>query len=140
MYNQDLFSANFQESKAQDLKSTLKQYTRHWYLFLLGTGISLSIAIFYLRYYAVSQFTVYGTMLIKDEKSGQSLSNADALNDLSTFKSTRNIDNEIEVLKSKGLMERVIRELGLFTNYYIEERITDREVYGQEVPIRIIRI
>jgi tyrosine-protein kinase Etk/Wzc len=139
MDSKELFPLNFEHTKSQDLKSLVLQYKRYWYLFLLGAGIGLGIAIFYLRYYAVSQYIVSGTMLLKDEKSGQGLSNADALNDLNTFKSTRNIDNEIEVLKSKGLMERVIRELGLFTNYYVEERITDREIYGPAVPIRILR-
>jgi tyrosine-protein kinase Etk/Wzc len=139
MHSKELFPLNYEHTKSQDLKGLVMQYTRYWYLFLLGTIIAVGIAIFYLRYYAVPQFIVSGTMLIKDDKGGQGLSNADALSDLSTFKSTRNIDNEIEVLKSRSLMERVVKELGLFTNYYVEERITDREIYGPAVPIRILR-
>lgn len=92
----------------------------------------------YLRYYAVSRYNVYSTLLIKDDKSGQSLANTDALNDLSSFKSTRNIDNETEVIKSKSLMRRVLSELGLATNYYIEGRVTDKEIYGSALPFKVI--
>ncbi|SFQ83576.1 GumC family protein [Hymenobacter arizonensis] len=139
MDSQELFSSDLSQAKAGDLKNIVLQYTRYWYLFLLGAVLSISVAFFYLRYYAVPQYIVSGTMLIKDDKSGQSLSNADALSDLNTFKATRNVDNEIEVLKSKGLMERVIRELDLVTRYYVEERITDREIYGEALPFRIVR-
>ncbi|WP_026880156.1 GumC family protein [Hymenobacter norwichensis] len=138
MATNELFPLRSEQPETKDIKRIISQYTRYWYLFLLGAIISIAIAFLYLRYYAVPQYNVYSTLLIKDDKSGQSLTNADALNDLSSFKSTRNIDNETEVIKSKSLMRRVVSELGLATSYYTEGRVTDREVYGTAVPFKLI--
>jgi tyrosine-protein kinase Etk/Wzc len=138
MSNIELFPLKPEQSEGKDLKNILLQYVRYWYWFLLCTVLAIAVAFAYLRYYAVPQYRVYSTMLVKDDKSGQGFSNTDALNDLSTFKSARNIENETEVLKSKSLMQRVVSELGLFTSYIIEGRVVDREIYGQGVPIKIL--
>lgn len=127
-----------EQPEGKDLKRILLLYTRYWYLFLLGGALALTMGFLYLRYYAVPQYSVYSTLLIKDDKSGPGLSSADALNDLSTSKSSRNIDNETQILTSKSLMTRVINELGLYTNYYVEGKIKDRELYGSASPIKVL--
>lgn len=138
MSTSELFDVSTEETETTDIKMSLMKYVRYWHLFLLGVILSIGAAHLYLRYYAVPQYKVYSTMLIKDDKNGQSLSNVDALNDLSSFKSNRNIDNEIEVLKSKGLMERVVSELDLSIGYFIKERVKNVEVYGSYLPIKVV--
>lgn len=138
MENNELFSSGTEQTETKDIKAILLRYTRYWYLFLIGASLSLGAASLYLRYYAVPLYSVYSTLLIKDDKNGQGMASTDALNDLSTFKSTRNIDNEIEVIKSKSLMTRVVSELGLSTAYYVEGRVRDIEVYGNLVPIKVL--
>ena len=135
MASNELFPLSSEQANTKDIKQILLQYTRYWYLFLIGALLSLVAASMYLRYYAVPQYNVYSTMLIKDDKSGQG---TDALNDLSTFKSTRNIDNETEVIKSKSLMTRVVSELGLSASYHVEGRVRDIEVYGNALPIKVL--
>jgi tyrosine-protein kinase Etk/Wzc len=120
------------------IKLILSSYARYWYLFLIGTILSLAGAFLYLRYYAVPQYRVYSTMLIKDEKNGQSLSNVEALSDLSSFKSNQNIYNEVEVLKSKSLMRRVIDELNLSVSYFVKGKFRYVELYGNGSPIKLI--
>jgi tyrosine-protein kinase Etk/Wzc len=139
MNNKELFPLNSELPESKDLKRMFSQYTRYWYLFVLGGALGLCAAFLYLRYYAVPQYVVSSTMLIKDDKGGQGLSNADALSDLTTFKSTRSVENEVEVLKSESIMERVVKELDLFTSYYIEGKVVNREIYGQSVPIKVLR-
>jgi len=138
MATEELFPLRSEQTEGKDLKRIFLQYTRYWYLFLLGGILALTAAFLYLRYYAVPQYSVYSTLLIKDDKSGTGLSSADALNDLSTFKSSRNIDNETQILTSKSLMTRVINELGLYTNYYIEGKIKDIELYGSTSPVKVL--
>ncbi|RYE12194.1 MAG: hypothetical protein EOP45_23290 [Sphingobacteriaceae bacterium] len=116
MNNKELFPLNSELPESKDLKRMFSQYIRYWYLFVLGAALGLCAAFLYLRYYAVPQYVVSSTMLIKDDKGGQGLSNADALSDLTTFKSTRSVENEVEVLKSESIMERVVKELDLFTS------------------------
>jgi tyrosine-protein kinase Etk/Wzc len=131
-------SANFEQPASINIKTILLQYAKYWYLFLAGAVLSLGAAYAYLHYYAVPQYNVHSTLLIKDDKSGQGLSNADAFTDLETFKSTRNIDNEIQVLKSKSLMRRTVNELGLFNSYYIEGPVHLKEIYGRTSPIKVL--
>ena len=136
--NTDNSSLEFDQSEVTGIKSNLVKYTRYWYVFLAGAILSLSGAYSYLRYIAVPQFSMQSTLLIKDDKSGQGLSNADAFTDLSMFKSTKSIDNEIQVLKSSGLMQRVISELGLAVGYYVDEPVRTTELYGSSLPIKML--
>lgn len=134
MANNELFSVVSENSDPVDIKRIILKYTRYWYLFLIGTTLSMGVAFLYLRYYAVAQYYVYSSLLIKDDKIGQGA----AFSELSTFKSVRNIDNEMMIIKSKSLMKRVVQELGLVTSYYVEGRIMDQELYGDALPIKVL--
>src|SRR5690606_21289789 len=50
----------------------------------------------------------------------------------------KNIHNEIQVLKSKSLMKRVLTELDLFASFYKEGEIKTTEIYGKNLPIKVI--
>ena len=138
MNTRELFPLESEQPEAKDIKNLLLPYLRLWYLFLIGAVLGIGAAYVYLHYYAVPQYSVYGTMLIKDSKSGQSLANTEALNDLNTFKPTKSIDDEIEVLKSKSLMQRVVSELSLVTSYYVEGPVKLKEIYGSTSPIKVL--
>ena len=45
------------------------------------------------------------------------------------------VDNELEVFRSKKLMTKVIKDLGLETDIYIPNFFKDTEVYGKSSPI-----
>jgi tyrosine-protein kinase Etk/Wzc len=136
MVNQELFPLESEQIKTKNINYILSQYTRYWYLFLIAGSLGLSIAYLYIRYYSVAHYNVYSTILIKDDKSGQGPPNIDAISDLSTF-TTRNIDNEIQILLSKRLMTRVVTELGLFVKYSVEGKVRDTEIYGSAAPIKV---
>ena len=138
MSNQELFPLSSERNEAVDLKSAFSKYMRYWYLFLIGAVITIGIAYAYLRYYAVPEYYTSSLILIKDEKSESGTSSAMAINDPDLFKSSKNVDDEVEVLKSKTLMQRVIRELDLSISYVVEGRIRDVEIYGKGLPIQII--
>ena len=133
MIDEELSPLGIEQSETKDMRTVLSQYTRYWYLFLFSTVLSLSSAYLYLRYYAVPKYSIYSTILIKDDKS-----NADALSDLGSFKSTRNIDNEIQILGSKRLITRVVSELGLSTKYTVKGKVRDQEIYGSGLPIKVL--
>ena len=138
MANEELFPLRSEQPEGKNISKVLLHYIRYWYLFLLGAALALAVAFIYLRYVAVPQYSVYSTLLIKDDNSGSGVSSAEALSDLNTFKSNRNIDNEIQVLTSKSLMHRVVNELGLYTNHYAEGKIKDVELYGSSSPVKVL--
>jgi uncharacterized protein involved in exopolysaccharide biosynthesis len=40
-----------------------------------------------------------------------------------------NVDNEIEILKSRTLVQRVVKKLNLNTSFLVEGRVIDTEIY-----------
>ncbi|MEJ8756935.1 polysaccharide biosynthesis tyrosine autokinase [Pontibacter sp. H259] len=125
------------ENEEIDIKALIVKYLRYWYLFVVGVILSVTIAYLYLRY-ATPQYSVSATLLIKDDKKGPDLADNAVFSDLDIFNSKKNIDNEIEVLKSKTLMQRVLSELELYVTYYKKGRVKETEIFGSKVPIKLI--
>src|SRR5690606_29143200 len=128
-----------QETQNQqiDLKALLFNYLRHWHWFAISIAICLFLAFLYLRY-ATPQYEVVSKVLIKDDKKGGgSLDPGAVFQDLDVFKSNQNINNEIEVLKGKTIMYRVLKELNLETTFFTEGNIKTTEIYGKTLPLKI---
>jgi tyrosine-protein kinase Etk/Wzc len=134
----ELFPLKSEQPKGKDLKYILQRYLRFWYLFLLGAIIALAAAYAYLRYYAVAEYEVSSTLLIKNESSKPELSGLSGIGGAGAGEGTSDLNNEIQVLKSKSLMERVVNDLSFFSSYYIKGKIRDVEVYGKTSPITIV--
>ena len=99
-------------------------------VFLSFTSIS-----FYLRR-TTPEYNVSATILIKDAKKGvgDAMSEIAAFQDLSMFSNSLNsLDNEIEILKSRSLLAKVIKELNLNV-HKAEGRIRTVEYY-ENAPI-----
>lgn len=129
----------FREDRSEqiDIRKLLSISLRHWYLFILAILFCLGIAYLYLRY-TTPYYNINSSILIKDDKKGPDLKGAAVFSELDFFKSTNNIDNEIEILRSLGLMQRALNELSLQTSYYVEGRFRNREIYGEKLPVKVI--
>jgi tyrosine-protein kinase Etk/Wzc len=114
-----------------DIKAFLDKYLRQWKWFVLAVSICLLAAFSYLRY-TIPQYRASTTILVKDDRKGGMLSEASAFADMGFgmggIKS--NVDNEIEILKSRSLVESTVRRLNLRTRFFVEGNIVDREIYG----------
>lgn len=134
----ELFPLKSEQPKGKDLKVILQRYLRFWYLFLLGAVIALAVAYAYLRYYAVAEYATSSTLLIKNESSKPELSGLSGAGGMGVSSGAMDLNNEVQVLKSKSLMERVVNDLSFFTSYYIKGKIRDIEVYGKTSPITVV--
>jgi tyrosine-protein kinase Etk/Wzc len=124
---QNLNSKN--ELAALGIKDLFFKYIRFLPLFILSIALALLGAYTYLRY-ATPIYTASGSLQIKDEKSS-STSNDQRLNQLVLGERIRSIQNEIEILRSKPLMLRVVKGLDLQTNYYALGKIVEKDIYKQ---------
>jgi tyrosine-protein kinase Etk/Wzc len=124
------------ESEGADIKGTLSKYLKYWYLIVLSVIIALTVAYVYLRY-STAQYEVKSTLLVKDDKNVDLASSA-VFDDLGIFKAKKLLANEMQILKSRGLMHRVFEELSLYTNYFVEGNIKVTEVYGEGVPFKLL--
>ncbi|PKV63236.1 GumC family protein [Pontibacter ramchanderi] len=129
---------DFQEDNTEslDIKALVMRYLRYWYLFVIGAAIALMAAHLYLRY-STPVYSIKATILIKDE-SGADLATSGVLGDLAGLKVSKSFSNEVLIIKSKGLMERVLQELGLEVSYFGEGRIKSPELYGGRSPVKAV--
>ncbi|MDQ6531547.1 polysaccharide biosynthesis tyrosine autokinase [Flavobacterium sp. LHD-85] len=118
------------------LKQQLEKYLAHWRWFLLSIIIGLLLAFLYLRF-STPSYEASTTILVKDEKKGGMLSELSVFSDLGLGASMKsNVDNEIEILKSRTLAESTILKLNLNIALFYEENFIKRDIYG-EAPIEI---
>jgi tyrosine-protein kinase Etk/Wzc len=116
-----------------DLKALLSTYLIHWQWFVLAISICLFGAFMYLRY-TIPQYSITTTILVKDDRRGGMLSELSAFADLGVGGGNSNLDNEIEVLKSRTLVESTVKKLNLNISLIRDGRIVESEVYG-DAPI-----
>ncbi|RYE18606.1 MAG: capsular biosynthesis protein, partial [Sphingobacteriaceae bacterium] len=116
---------------------TLKKYLKYWYLFLAGLILSAGGAYLFLRY-TTPQYNISSLLMIKDRKSENTPSRNEQFADFNDFNSSKNIDNEVIVLKSISLMQRVLNELSLNSSYYVSGRARNQEIYQSDLPFKII--
>lgn len=119
---------NQEENLNIDIKSELIKYLSHWRWFLISVFITLAIAFIYLKF-ADKIYTVETSVLIKEDNKSDLSNQLSAFTDLGLGGSKNNIENEIEVLKSRTLTIKVIDSLKLNYSYFVKENIKEVEIY-----------
>ena len=114
-----------------NLKELLLKYLKHWYWFVICFLIFTIVAYVSLRY-STPLYDVSSTIVISQEDN---LSDAglSAFKDLGLDQTQDQIENEIQILKSKTLINHVITTLKLNVQYFYQGRVLDIEEY--ENPI-----
>ncbi len=119
-----------------DFRELFFKCLMYWPWFIVSVLICLGAAWFYLRH-TVPVYNITATVLVKDEKKGGNVMGAmTELEELGLFSTSQNIDNEIEVLRSKSLIKDVVTELNLYTTYFVKGRIRDAETYKAS-PVQV---
>ncbi|WP_207533042.1 GumC family protein [Desertivirga arenae] len=112
-------------------------YVNRWYLFVLAIAISLTSAFFYLKF-ATPIYKITSTLLIEDNKEkGNQVLQGTPFSDLDMFRMAKTVDNEIEVLRSKDLLAKVIKSLDLQVTYKVQNVFVKKELYGKKLPVRV---
>ena len=129
-----------QESKEEniDVKELLFKYLIHWPWFV-GTVVACLIAAWVYLYMSTPVYNISATVLIKDDKKGGSagmLSGLESLGLDGMVSSSQNIDNEIEVLRSKTIVKEVVEDLGLYISYTDEDEFPSRNMYKTS-PVQV---
>ena len=116
-----------------NMKEWLFKYIIYWKWFVLSLLFSIPCAFLFLKF-QVPQFRIQSTILIKDEKKG--MGQDDLLKQLDIFSSNKIVDNEIEILKSYSLMEKVVKDFNLNITYSVQKRYRAVEIYDRS-PLRL---
>ena len=117
-----------------NIQQIIAPYFKRWYWFVISVILMTILALIYIKFTA-PVYQVKSTVLIKDTKKGGD--DLDILKQLSGINSmsSNSIDNELEIFKSKKLMQHVVDAKNLQTAIFSEEQLGERELYGDTAPI-----
>lgn len=121
-----------------DWRAFLFRLLRNWYWFVLALGLSIALAWTYLRY-AVPIYQVSGTILIQSEKNQRTVTEAFITEKLG-LETNFEIEDEIQVLKSRSLMRRVVDSLRIHVQYFSEGRVKTSEVYPYQDQVLALEL
>ena len=119
-----------------NLREELDKYIFYWRWFIFSVIVALIVGFIYLRY-ATPIYSASATILVKDDKKGGLSSEFAGLSEIGLLGNSKsNVDNEIEILKSRTLIEKTIEELRLNYIYIKQGRLKSGEIYnGAEIII-----
>ncbi|MFT3680277.1 MAG: polysaccharide biosynthesis tyrosine autokinase [Ferruginibacter sp.] len=101
-------------------------YLAYWPVFLAFLLVAFTGAYFYVRY-ATVKYEANATLLIKDGKKGEGYTKGvEEVNEIST---TKIIENEIEVLQGRSIMDSVVKRLRFYAPISQEGKIKSEPGY-----------
>ena len=107
-----------EEEDTIDVMKTLHRFLQYWYWFVLGAIICLLGSFLYLRYTS-KIYETSAKIKIIDQSKGMDLNVGDMLFNQSKI----NLENEIEIISSYQILEKVVKILDLTTQHYEEGNI-----------------
>ena len=131
---EQLLLEEFGQKKQINIKEEVFKYLRKWPWFIVSVLIVTGIALIKLRY-TPNLYKVQTTILIKENKNRGVASELAAFEDLGAIVGgTRNVDNEIQVLKSRRILKSVVKKLNLNIRYLSKGRLREAELFGKQQP------
>lgn len=124
----------FGRQDSLDLKELLLTYSRHWKWFLLSFILCVALAFLYLRYTTPEYLAQAKIQILDDKGSGSGVDLFKELDFLSGGKTQ--VEDEIEILKSRSNFIEVSRQLGLNMRMLAMGKIIDSELYKNR-PVKI---
>ncbi|HEY5591425.1 MAG TPA: Wzz/FepE/Etk N-terminal domain-containing protein, partial [Paludibacter sp.] len=112
--NFDPYSFEEEKNETNIKEVTFKQLS-YWKWFACSFFLALIIAFFYLKL-QTPQYNIQSSIQIKEDKNKSDQD--DLIKQLNMFASDKGVDNEIELLKSYTLMQKVVSALNLNVQYF----------------------
>lgn len=124
-----------EETSGFDYKTFLIKLLMYW-PWIAGCVIAALVGAFFYLKTQTPLYTVSSSVLIKNESSKSGNSGA-SLADLGfVTSSTQNFDNELEILRSRTLLKKVVTSLDLYIDYTLPGSFRPTELYKQS-PVKV---
>ena len=125
-------------SKNSDGKSgvndILFKYLPYWPVFIFFLIVCFAGAWFYLRI-TPPQYEITASIMLKDDNKGAH-DGQTIINQLNQLSERRIVENEIEILQSRKLMQEVVKNLKLYVSFFEEDKFGSKPAYSSS-PIQI---
>lgn len=121
--------------KPFNIKGIITKYLYHWPLFVLALLFTLSVAMVYVHF-AKPSYEITATLIIKENK--KSPDQQSALSQIDLVSASKQIENEVEIIKSNRLISQVIKELNLGIAYHKKDGLLLTDLYRMS-PVKLIQ-
>src|SRR5690606_22147266 len=123
-----------------NLKQVFEQYAFYWKWFVISVFACLFVAFVYLRY-AQKIYNTSAKILLQDEK--QASGDMAGLSELATLtgmgsSSAAFVNDQMEVLRSRRLMRKVVDTNRLYLSYYMKGSVKSAEVLEAQSPLKML--
>ncbi len=99
-----------------DIRSIVFRYLRNWYWFLISVILCVGVALFYI-FATPFKYEVSSEIMMRSAESSANNVLASDLNMLAGTGITEDVEDELEILNSRAIMQQVIRTLDIQTSY-----------------------
>ncbi len=115
----------------------IKRFIDNWYWFLACLLLAGAIAWYMLMLLPVT-YNVSGSIIVTEERQPGSQLPEESVITALPFNQRGSLNRQIQILKSRNLMGKVVDSLGLDIVYYSEGRFRKFELY-QDTPVRVVQ-
>lgn len=129
-----------EEQSSINFQTIYTAFILNWKWFLLSIIICVGLGFLYLKY-STPVYNITAKLLIKDDNSdkrsgGGALQALESMSNLGIISNNYGVENEQEILTSTTVAEQAIKDLKLYTSYYIKGNLKNTLVY-KEQPINV---
>jgi uncharacterized protein involved in exopolysaccharide biosynthesis len=136
MENNNNLGTNSTNIEHINLRELLLKYIVKWYWFIICVVLCLGVAYIYLKA-TNEQFEVQSSILLRKDPQNGGLLDMSMLEGLGLSTSSKEVEDEIQVLTSRRIMKEVITSLNVETEYFIKSGLRYIELYPT-TPVRLI--
>ena len=132
--NNQINTSNIEEQEENiNLRTLLMKYLVYWPWLIASVIICLGVAFLYLRFQTPVYNSTAAVLIKETDPRSKAMTQANgavaALQDIGGFSMTSNFDNEVEILKSRTLIKKVVSELGLYIQH------SKDQTFGYDIPL-----
>lgn len=121
------------ENSGFDVRMIIDILWVYKYWFIASVILCMFGAWIYLRY-STPIYSVYSKVLIKEKDNKMRSTKNNPMLELGMTNFSNGFENEVEILHTKTMSSRVVKKLKLYTSYYVDGKIKDREIYSKYSP------
>lgn len=122
------------EHKENFSQMLVSKFLPYWPLFIIFAVLSVAGAFVYLRY-ATPIYEANATLIIKDEKKGNE--DSKLTESLDMISSKKIVENEIEVIQSRTLMDQVVKKYHLYAPVFDQGKVKAVSAYTTS-PVTVV--
>lgn len=140
--NNQLNNSDIEEQEESiNLRAILIKYLIYWPWFIASVVICLGCAFIYLRFQTPVYNTTASVLIKESDPRSKAMTQANgavaALQDIGGFSMTSNFDNEVEILKSRTLIKKVVSELGLYIQHSQDQTFSYDIPLYKNTPVKV---